>query len=101
VDAKQNVEHIVSVLRELTTREDLKVVRDALKEQFDVVDAMTALKFRVGDKVEWDSRKRGGHVKTGTVVRVNQKSVSVFVPEGPRGIPEKWKVHPSFLRKVA
>lgn len=52
-------------------------------------------KFRVGDKVEFDSDDHR-HI-VGVVIRVNQKSVSVQPDDNPRAT---WRVHPARLQKV-
>lgn len=47
--------------------------------------------FNVGDRVWWESKKRG-HTIFGTIVRVNPKSVGIDGEDGAR-----WRVHWSFL----
>ena len=51
--------------------------------------------FRKGDKVRFTSSK--GEVISGTVTRVNQKTVSMRCDDGIHG----WRVSPTLLEKVA
>ena len=49
--------------------------------------------FRVGNQVQFMSNE--GDLIIGTIVRLNQKTVSLVTEEGAR-----WKVSPSFLTKL-
>ena len=51
--------------------------------------------FRVGDHVWWTSRKRGGNMVTGRIVRINPKTVGI---DGDDGV--QWRVHWSYLNKT-
>ena len=53
----------------------------------------TMARFAVGDRVSF--QPECGHEIVGTVVRLNQKSVTVV-----RGDGEPWRVSPNLLRKV-
>ena len=58
------------------------------------ITAAAARAFRVGNKVEWNS-KRGFGVMTGTVTKVNRKTINVTAADGV-----KWRVSPEMLRSV-
>ena len=51
--------------------------------------------WKVGDRVEFDGKR--GEVVTGTVKRVNRKTVTV-TPDNPRRSGEYWRVSPGLLR---
>ncbi len=49
-------------------------------------------KFYKGDSVSFEC---SGDIKTGTIIRLNQKTVSIITEDN-----ERWNVAPSFLSKV-
>lgn len=85
---------IAAAILALKDMEDLKVVNEAVAYQWKRVTAANAKAFRIGQKVEWKSKY--GRVETGTVAKVNQKTVQVKATSGVT-----WRVSPSLLKKVA
>ena len=61
-----------------------------------VSPSTTAPTLRIGDRVEFDSTKRGGGVISGTVKSVNAKSVTLT--DTSDGHPVGWRVTPGMLR---
>jgi hypothetical protein len=55
---------------------------------------MHMAQFNIGDKVSWLGRN--GLLYTGTVIRLNQKTVSVKAIGADEG---HWNISPNFLRK--
>jgi hypothetical protein len=74
-----------------TIREGFKV----LKEAHRLSQQRIAMKFYPGQKVAWDSRKKGIRM-VGTILRVNRTSISIR----PTDSLGTWKVSPSLLSPV-
>lgn len=72
--------------------EDLRAVHAALRIRWKELQNRQVRAFSVGDKVEWDS-PRAGRVMSGTVKKINQKTILVHTPEGVA-----WKVSGGMLR---
>ena len=63
-------------------------------KQLNTMKAQSQLQqFRIGNQVQFMSSQ--GDLIVGTIVRINKKTVSLVTEEGTR-----WKVSPSFLRKL-
>jgi len=88
-----DINEICLGIRGLTERNDLEKLIKAVKEQQGYIASLEGSKFKSGDNVKWKSR-RGMYVN-GTILRVNQKSVSVKAEDGV-----SWRVSPSLLEKV-
>jgi hypothetical protein len=78
-------------------KDDLSRIGTALRDAWNHTQAEAAMSFRRGDKVQFTAR-RDGMTRTGTVTKVNRKSVKVKV-DGRYGV-ENWNVGPSLLKKV-
>jgi hypothetical protein len=70
-----------------------EIVVDRIKFLERIEDLKAVSAFRRGDKVSWE---RNGQVYYGSVVKVNQKTVSVAENEPPY---KRWKISPQFLKK--
>jgi hypothetical protein len=92
-----DINDICRGIRELKTREELKLVSVELRASWNALGRLDALRasaqFGRGDAVEWASSKFGRLIR-GTVVRFGPKNVVVRSEDGTQ-----WRVHPSFLRK--
>ena len=78
--------------------EDLREAQNALQVRYRELQRRSALSFRVGDKVSFKSRS--GDTITGTVSKVNQKTVAVKTVSTLNSPASNWKVSPSLLRKI-
>lgn len=72
---------------------ELNEVQSALNVRFRELQHRAAISFRVGDKVKFQSRT--GNTISGTVTKVNQKTVSVVATTG-----HNWKVSGSLLQRA-
>ena len=77
-------EELITLNREIVVRN--KELR-AMKAQAELQQ------FRVGNQVQFMGNE--GELIVGTIIRINKKTVSLVTEEGAR-----WKVSPSFLRKL-
>ena len=80
--------------------EQCKAAWEILKGQYDFVQRREATQqlseFKIGQRVQFVSKKRYGAVIQGTIERINLKTVSLRdCSDGGR-----WKVHYSFLKPV-
>lgn len=86
-----------AVLESVETEEDLFAVNKAvikyINERRRVAAVKESLKYQRGDRVWWNSRK--GYKVEGTVIRVNQKTLTVDSDDG-RG----WRVPYTMVKKV-
>ncbi len=89
------------VLEMAETDDDLLAVNDAvigyIRENRRIAAVKESLKYKKGDRVTWNTRKRGygNPVIEGTVMRVNQKTLSVDADGG-----KKWRVPYTMVKKV-
>lgn len=72
--------------------EDLREAQNALNARFRELQRRAAVSFRIGDKVQFKSR--AGLMVTGTVTKINQKTIQVNTPTS------NWKVAASLLQKA-
>jgi len=76
--------------------EDVKlavaVCRKAIRNLQDEAQGIASSQFRVGQAVQFQSKKRFGQVIKGKIESINTKSVSLAVEGGGR-----WRVSPSLL----
>jgi len=89
------------VLESVETDEDLLAVNDTvisyIKERRRIAAVKESLNYTKGDRVSWNTRKRGygNRPIEGTVVKVNQKTLSVDTDEG-----KKWRVPYTMVTKI-
>ena len=88
--ARSAIEHISHC-----TMEELHRVFEAARRRQDRLSMLAANRFEPGDTVTWEGKS--GAQKTGTVVKINQKTIGVTT-NGPD--PERWKVAAPLLKKV-
>jgi hypothetical protein len=84
------------MLKDLSQQE-LLILNKMTAERLRLIHKASSLlhltKFSVGDRVSWDGSD--GVVRTGIIIRLNNKTASVKIGEGGY-----WKVSPQLLRKV-
>lgn len=73
--------------------DELREAQNALNVRFRELQRRAAVSFRVGDAVKFQSRT--GKIVSGTVTKVNQKTVSVIASTG-----NNWKVSASLLQRA-
>ena len=88
--ARSAIEHISHC-----TMEELHWVFEAARRRQDRLSMLAANRFELGDTVTW--KGKSGAQKTGTVVKINQKTIGVTT-NGPD--PERWTVAAPLLKKV-
>lgn len=79
---------------EQATKEDMNRIIRGINDRRAQLSQIEAMKFRKGDKVEFNSSKTGELVK-GTILKINQKTISLLSDEGTN-----WRVSPGMLRAV-
>ena len=72
--------------------EEIRSMSQAVSIKFKEMQRVATVRFAKGDKVSFDTRS--GEVITGTVARINQKTVTVNTPNS------QWKVSGSLLRRA-
>ena len=88
-------EHVAAAhqaIRAIDNLDDLKRVSDSLRRHWNVLTAESAREFRVGDRVEFQTKD--GRRVIGTVDKINRKTVGVTPDDGGAG----WRVGPSILK---
>lgn len=92
------IERIEEMLNKLTRNELVRVNRDVLR-RIKVMDDLERFKanagFYRGDRVSWTERE--GIVHTGTVIRINTKTISIEEDGYPEGT---WRVSARLLKKL-
>lgn len=75
--------------------EELRPIKDALNLRWKHLTELNVLKFNEGDKVTFQSRKRGCIISgvIGKISNRNKKSVPLLADDGTQ-----WKVSPNVLR---
>ncbi len=82
---------IVSNIFNVNSLDDLRYISQAIKQRWGELESRGTLNFRVGNSVKFTSRKQGGRILAGIVVKVNRKTISVRVDN------TVWRVTPSLL----
>ena len=72
---------------------ELNEIQNALNVRFREIQRRAAISFRVGEAVKFQSRT--GKIVSGTVTKINQKTVSVIASTG-----HNWKVSASLLQRA-
>jgi len=85
-------EDLKKQIRTVNTATDVHELWDLLREVQDRVHRTECMTYYSGDKVIFNNR---GIKSTGTVTKVNQKTISITLDNGAR-----WKVTPSSLAKA-
>lgn len=83
---------IVKSVLAIDNLDDLRSVQNALAIRFKELQSRAAHSFMKGDKVKFQTRS--GETITGTVAKINQKTVTVNTPIS------QWKVSGSLLRRA-
>tara|TARA_Y100000310_G_scaffold139505_1_gene138839 strand:- start:1396 stop:1731 length:336 start_codon:yes stop_codon:yes gene_type:complete len=90
----------VDAIAQLTDKGDIMTLFDALKAQSRRLDqrAVDGGEFEVGDVVRFTGRRK--RILTGTVTRLNQRTVTVHCEDAGNGVPGDWRVHAGGLTHV-
>ena len=64
----------IDAIRKIQTQSDLNVLADVWKQQMTYIGNKARTGLKVGDTVSWEY---GGLVKTGTIVKMNRKTIEV------------------------
>lgn len=97
----KTADDILAALRDPSipmSRAQIKDAWDILKLRSSTIAALAARAFHIGDKVSFDAR---GATWSGTVKKINQKSVSVLATKPGSPASVEWKVSPNLLRPQA
>ena len=81
-----------SILHGSFTAEEIRAMSQAVSIKFKEMQRVATIRFAKGDKVKFETRS--GEIITGTVARINQKTVTVNTPNS------QWKVSGSLLRRA-
>ena len=81
---------IIELIQEVYDPEELREIRNALKEQLDLAARMLRRAYSIGQQVEFSPRQ--GEVVHGEIIKINQKNILVKVGQ------RTWKVNPTLLR---
>jgi hypothetical protein len=68
------LETAVQAIRNIKTQADLNVLADEWKRQMNYIGSKAKVGLKKGDTIQWESR---GFVQTGTIVKMNKKTVEV------------------------
>ena len=74
------------------TAEEIRSISNAVSYKFKEMQRAATVRFAKGDKVSFETRS--GEIVTGTVARVNQKTVTINTPTS------QWKVSSTLIRRV-
>ena len=92
------IEEIEELLNKLT-RKELVMVNRAVLKRVKLMDDLERLKsnaaFFPGDRVSWSDKQ--GYLRTGRVIRINTKTISIEEDGDPEGI---WRVSARLLTKT-
>ena len=86
---------VVDNIRQLKTQDEVNLVIEAIKLQMTYLSRKNIRQFVAGDKVKFTGR--GGVPVTGTVTKVNQKTVLVAAPNKGMFGTTNYKVPASML----
>ena len=93
------MEAILEQIGKINDKEQLKainhIVCERIRQMQDLEGKIASTRFSVGDKVWFNSKKRGGR-QDGTITKINQKTANVIVKEP---FPVTWKVYFQHLNK--
>jgi len=87
-------QEVVKYLWAINDRSEVKEFWDILKRRNRQIEEQLTTNFKVGDTVQFKSKKRYGEMIKGKVTQINRKSISV------RTEKNKWTVAPSLLTKI-
>ncbi len=81
---------IIRDIFNVATIDDLRDINLAIKQRWSELESRAGLNFKVGDSVQFISRKRGG-VQVGVITKINRKTIAVRVGYAT------WRVPPTML----
>jgi hypothetical protein len=68
------LQNAIDAMRKITNQSDLNELAKEWKLQMNYIGAQAKRGLKKGDVIEWESR---GMVRTGTIVKMNQKTIEV------------------------
>ncbi len=68
------LENAITAIRKIQTQSDLNMLADVWKQQMTFIGNQAKRGLKKGDVVNWESR---GFVRTGTITKMNRKTVEV------------------------
>tara|TARA_Y100000389_G_scaffold69603_1_gene66235 strand:+ start:406 stop:702 length:297 start_codon:yes stop_codon:yes gene_type:complete len=68
------LQNAINAMRKITNQSDLNELAKEWKLQMNYIGAQAKRGLKKGDVIEWESR---GMVRTGTIVKMNQKTIEV------------------------
>jgi len=97
VKPEPEIDHAQSAIEHIShcSKEELNLVYQAVRRRQERLTLLAANAFNPGDKVTWRGKK--GDQRTGTVTKINQKTVAVTA-DGPE--PTRWTISATMLKKV-
>lgn len=90
----------LAAIAKLTTEAEMRLVSTGLRARWREVQAGTNLAalstLHIGDTVTFAAR---GRTHTGTIQKMNTRTVTVLVPNPSMPFPTSWRVSPGLLRR--
>lgn len=71
------LENAIEAIRKIQTQADLNVIAEEWKRQMTWIGNQAKRGLKIGDTVEWESR---GYVRTGTIRKMNRKTMEIVSP---------------------
>ncbi len=68
------LQNAITAIRKIQTQSDLNMLADVWKQQMTFIGNQAKRGLKKGDVVNWESR---GFVRTGTIIKMNRKTVEV------------------------
>jgi len=69
-----NLQNAIDAIRKISSQSDLNVLAQEWKRQMNYIGSQAKRGLKKGDTIQWESR---GLVHTGTITKMNQKTVEV------------------------
>ena len=87
-------QEVVKYLWAINDRSEIKEFWDILKRRSRQIEEQLTTNFKVGDTVQFKSKKRYGEMIKGKITQINRKTISVKTEM------TTWRVSPSLLTKI-
>jgi len=87
-------QEVVKYLWAINDRSEIKEFWDILKRRSGQIEEQLTTNFKVGDTVQFKSKKRYGEMIKGKITQINRKTISVKTEM------TTWRVSPSLLTKI-
>jgi hypothetical protein len=89
IEADKQALQIILINCDIT---ELKEIRRDLNGMIDYKSQQNLRTFKIGDKIEWDSKKKS--IMRGVITKINTKTVYANTDKGP------WRIAVSLIRKA-